>query len=278
MLQLAKSLPTIALVAGEGQMPAILLKEIKANHQPIFLIAIKGSTSPDLIKENEDYMWVELTQISTVIKACKKRGVSSLIMAGRILHNKIFSLSFLKMDFTTLKLCLSLKDWRADSVLGAISTIFNKKGIKVLDSTLFLKKKLAKKGNLTHKKPSRKDQLDINLGLKLAKEMGNLDVGQTVVIKKQSVVAVEAMEGTDQCILRAGELAGEGCIVVKTSKPNQDMRFDVPTIGIQTIQKLIKIKAKGLVIEANKTLILDPEISKQANEAKMFIVAVDLSI
>ena len=264
----------IALLGGEGIMPKLVIDNIHSCGKKVFLIAIKESTPMQLTYVADDVVWLSITHVGKAIKECVKRHIHEIVMAGRIDHNRIFSLSLLNMDLTTLKLWWNLPDLRTDNLLKAIAEAFLKKGIIVLDSAKFLKKYLAKEGTLTKVKPSKKIMDNIFFGIKIAKELGRIDIGQTVVIKNKSIVAIEAMEGTDHCLQRAGDIAGEGCIAIKMPKPNQDMRFDVPVIGKNTIQKLGKIKALGIVIETGKTLLIDPDIIDEANRLGIFIISI----
>ncbi|MGM0440096.1 MAG: LpxI family protein [Chlamydiota bacterium] len=265
---------TIAVIGGEGMMPRLVIDELHKAGKKTFLIAVKGCTPKDLENHSDETLWLYLTQLGKAIKACTQRGIEEVIMAGRVGHTAIFGLSILRMDFTALKLWFSLPDKRTDTILKAIAEAFENKGLMVANSVKYLQDYMAKKGVLTKKKPSKQHMRDITLGVEVAREMGNLDVGQTVVVKNGSIVAVEAMEGTDQCIQRAGDIAGEGCVVVKMAKPQQDMRFDVPTIGKNTLEKLNKIKGAALAIEANKTLVIDGDALDYANEQGLAVVSV----
>lgn len=266
----------VAVLAGEGKMPRLVIKGIHEAQKKVLLIAIEGVTSHDLVEEVDEVVWLHLTQIGKALKALESFGVKELVMAGRIKHNKIFSLSSLHMDWITIKEWFSLKDKRANNIFDAVEKIISSRGVEVVNSVKYMEKNLAKEGVLTKKKPPKKIENDISLGMTIAKEIGGLDIGQTVVVKSGSIVAVEAMEGTDQCLERAGNIAGEGCIVVKMSKPNQDMRFDVPVIGVNTIEKLHKIKALGIVIEAKKTILIDDNIIDVADQYGLFVLAKSL--
>lgn len=265
--------PPIAIFAGEGLMPIKVINGIHEAGKKVLLIGMKGVTPPNLTKVADYTTWGYLTQLGKAVKTCKQYGVKEVILAGRVRHTKIFSLSLLKMDWTTLTGWLKLKDKRADSIFHGIVEIFAKNGIKVMSSVHFLGKYLAKKGVLTEKKPTKKILEDILFGKDLACEIGKLDIGQTVVVKNKTVVAVEAMEGTDLCLERAGQIAGEGCVIIKMPKPKQDMRFDVPVIGVNTIEKLAKIKAPVLAIGADKTLLIDENTIEVANKLGIIIIA-----
>jgi len=254
-------------------MPRLIIEELHSRGIKVFLLAIKGITSQPLIDLADESVVIHITQIGKAIKCCLSRKIDELIMAGRVRHDTIYKLSLMKMDWTTVKLWMSMKDKRTDTILSAIAKAFEEKGVAVIESTKYLQKYLVKRGTLTKKKVSEKILRDIELGREVAYKLGEVDVGQTVVIKEGAVVAVEAMEGTDRCLDRAFEVGGEGAIVVKCSKLNQDMRFDVPTIGKNTIEKLIKIKASALALEAEKTLLVDEDAVALADNHGVAIIA-----
>lgn len=264
----------LGLIAGEGLMPEMILKEMQNSGKKVFLLAIEGITSSELAKKAEDRIWLKPTQVGKAIEQCLKREVREVVMAGRIHHKFVFSLSLLNMDWTTLRIWHSLKDKRADTLLRAIINAFEKKGIVFLDQTFFLRDLIPSKGLLTNKSLSKSQMDDIQFGVSLAKEMGRLDIGQTVLVKNMAVVAIEAMEGTNLCIERAGSIAGKGCVCVKMAKPQQDMRFDVPIVGLTTLKKLFSSGASALAIEADKTIILDKKhLIHYANEHSIAIFA-----
>lgn len=266
----------VALIAGQGAMPIKIIQELKASGKKVLLLGIKGITPESLTDTVDRAVWGGITRLGKARSACIKYDVKEVVMAGLIRHNNVFSLSFLRMDLVTLKAFLSLKDLRADTICIKVIEIFQKKGISFINTTQVLKRYLASEGVLTSKKPSKKILENVEFGLSLAKELGRLDIGQCLVVKNKSVVAVEAMEGTDQCIQRAGDIAGKGCIVIKLSKPMQDTRFDVPVIGKNTIEKLVKIKAEAIAIEADKTLIIDDEVIELANQNGIVILSMSL--
>lgn len=265
--------PPIALLGGEGKMPRLIIEGIKSSGRKVFLLAIKGITSQSLANLADEVVWLHLTQLGKAKKKCSKRKIKEIVMAGRVHHRAIFSLSLFRMDWTTLQICWNMPDWRADTILKSIADLFAKAGITLINSVRYLKSYLSREGVLTKKQPSAKSMKDISFGIRIAKEIGRLDIGQTVVIKNQTIVAVEAMEGTDQCLDRAGKIAGSQCVVIKMPKPQQDMRFDVPIIGINTIEKLAKINAAALAIEAGRTLIIDKQTIHMANQMGIAIVA-----
>jgi UDP-2,3-diacylglucosamine hydrolase len=265
----------VALLAGEGVMPQLILEEAKACGVPVFLLAIKGVASPVLPSLASETKWLSLTQLGTAIKECVKRDITEITLAGRVKHASVFSFSFLKTDWTTFSTLIHLSDWRTDSLLKGVADLFEKKEVHMVSSVKYLKKFLASLSKKTKREPSEKDLKTIHLGIEAAKTLGKLDIGQTVVVKDGMIVAVEGMEGTDKCLERAEELVGKGVIVIKLAKPNQDMRFDVPTIGRNTLDKLIKIKAKGIVLESDKTLILDANFTEEAEKNKIFVHVIE---
>lgn len=263
----------VAILAGEGSMPLKILEGIQASGRTVLLLSIHQITDPKLASLADHVSYLHVTQLGKAIRACLKWQATELIMAGRVHHRNLFLHSIWKLDWCSFKVLWKLKDKRANSLLKAIVDAFAGAGITVMSSVAYLKKYLASEGVLTRKAPSRQVMQDAVLGVRMAKELGRLDIGQTVVIKNQAVIAVEAMEGTDLCLERAGQIAGPGCVVVKMPKPNQDMRFDVPVIGVNTIQKVAKIGAKAIVIESGRTLIIDAETIAEADRLGIIVIA-----
>ena len=253
-------------------MPRRIVEGIRAAGDEPFLIAVEELTDPQLAEEVSDAVWVRHPKLRRLLGESRKRGCREVTMVGRIPHDRLFSLSPLEMDWTALGLFLKLKDFRADTILKGIADWLARKGVAVISSIRYLGPYMAKRGVLTNCRPSPTALRDIEFGSRLARGLGGLDIGQTVVVKNQSVVALEAMEGTDQCLQRAGDIAGPGCVVVKLPKPGQDMRFDVPVIGINTIEKLAKIKAAALAIEEDRTILIDKETLATANRLGVPIV------
>jgi UDP-2,3-diacylglucosamine hydrolase len=253
-------------------MPLRIMEGIHAENKRVLLLAFEGITAQELIDKADEVCFIRLTQVGRAIKTCQQKGARELILAGRVLHQKVFSFKPWHFDYTSIRLLWQLKDKRADSLLSAIAGALEKKGISVISSVHYLKQYLAKKGLLTQTAPSAQALKDIEFGLQMARGLGALDIGQTVVVKNQAVVAVEAMEGTDACIERAGQIAGPGCVVVKMAKPKQDMRFDVPVIGLTTLQKMVKAKATALAIQAEATLLIDPDLLEKADQYKIAIL------
>jgi len=193
-----------------------------------------------------------------LIKSIQKAGISEVVFAGKV-HKSIIYTGKVIPDLRLIKLLFGLKDKSDDSITLAITKELEDEGIKLLKTTDFTVKLMTPRGVLTKEKPSKADYKDIEFGWKIAKEIGRLDIGQTVVVRDQAVMAVEAIEGTDEAIKRGGSLAGEGAVVIKISKPQQDMRFDVPVVGTQTLQSMAKVGARVLAIEAEKSILLDKD-------------------
>jgi DUF1009 family protein len=237
--------------------------------------AIQEETFPEIEKYAKSVHWLSLGQLGKLIKTFKKEGVDRAIMAGQVKHKQIFS--SIVPDFKMIQLLASLATKNTDSLIGAVAKVLENEGIRLLDSTSFLGPLLPKPGVLTSRIPSDEEKRDLEYGYKIARELGRLDLGQTVVVSDAACIALEAMEGTDAVIERAGSLAGGRPLrVVKLAKPNQDLRFDVPVIGLPTIRQMVRSSATALTIEAGKTLLIDrDELIREANANGIAIVAVE---
>lgn len=263
---------TYGLIAGNGRFPFLVVEGAKKAGQNLVVAAIKGETDPEIEKVADKVLWVSVGQLTKMISFFKKQGVSKVIMAGQVRHVQIFSAMLL--DIRALKVFLGMKQRNTDALIGAVADEMAKDGIELIDSTYFMQDHLAQKGVMTKRKPDSKEEANIEYGLKIANEIARLDLGQTIVVRSTACVAIEAMEGTDATIKRAGELARGKLTVVKVAKPNQDMRFDVPVVGVPTIQTMIEAKATCLSITAGKTLIFDrDEMLSLANKNKIAITA-----
>ena len=239
------------------------------------MIAIKEEAFPDLEasarKADAALHWVSLGQLGKCIKLLKAAGVSQAVMAGQVRHVKIFS--GIIPDLTLLSVLKRLKARNTDALISAVADVMKDEGIHLLDSTMFLAPLLAREGVLSNRAPDERERADLEFGYRIADAIAALDIGQTIAVKHKAVVAVEAMEGTDEVIGRAGHLAGPGVCIVKVAKPKQDMRFDVPVIGLATIQAMRIAGATTLSVDAGKTLVLDGEhVFGSANEAAIAIV------
>lgn len=248
----------LGLIAGNGKFPLLLAANYKKRPGArIVAVAFQGETSPELEKLVDKLLWVAVGQLGKVIKFFKADGVARAVMAGQIRPTRMFEK--LKFDLRGLKLLSRIENRKADSIFSAVAEEMGKDGIELLDSTTFLKDSLAHETVLTERRPTQTELEDVRFGAEIARELGRLDIGQTVVVRDKAIIAVEALEGTDETIRRAGKLAGGQTVVVKMAKPSQDMRFDVPVIGPQTIGTMKESGASVLAMEAHKTLILDAE-------------------
>lgn len=274
----------LGLIAGNGSFPLLVLDAARAQGHAVVVAAIKEETSPEIERHGAASVhWLSLGELSKLIDTFKGEGVSRAIMAGQVKHKQIFS--SIRPDWRLAKLLLSLRTRNTDALIGAVAKVLADEGITLLKSTDFLEPLLAKPGVLTKRAPNEREQADIAYGREVARHLAQYDIGQTVVIAEAACVAVEAMEGTDATIRRAGELmktmhepAGNdstlsrALTVVKVAKPNQDMRFDVPVIGVATIHAMKEASATCLAADAGKCLLLDGEaIFKTANEAGIAI-------
>jgi UDP-2,3-diacylglucosamine hydrolase len=265
----------IGLVAGNGRFPFLALQGARALGHDVTVVAIKEEAFPDLEQAardaHADLHWVSLGHLGRCIKVLKAAGVSQAVMAGQVKHAKIFS--GIVPDLTLLSVLTRLKARNTDALISAVADVMRDHGIELLDSTTFLSPLLAREGVLTDRAPNQEEAADFAFGYAMADGIAAMDIGQTIAVKHKAVVAVEAMEGTDETISRAGDLAGRGVRIIKVAKPNQDMRFDVPVIGIATIQVMRRVGASALSIDAGRTLIMEGDhVLPSANEAGIAIV------
>jgi len=264
----------IGLIAGNRKLPIIVSLACKKRNFYIVAVAIRGDTSIKLKKCVDKIYWIGLDEFSSLFEIFKQEGVKRVIMAGQISPHRLFSKEIEKSE-ELKNLLKNIKDKKANTLFGAIAEKLKESGLELLDSTTFIKDLLPKKGALTKCEPDFTEWEDVYFGLDLAKEIAYLDIGQTVAVKSKAVVAVEALEGTDNLIRRAGRIARGGIVIVKVSKPKQDMRFDIPVVGLNTIKNLVKAGARCLAIEADETLFIDKEKSIELADKKgISIVAV----
>ena len=265
----------IGLIAGNGRFPFLALQGARSLGHDVTIVAVKEEAFPELESAarsaGADLHWVSLGHLGRCIKILKGAGISRAVMAGQVKHVKIFS--GIIPDLTLLSVLTRLKSRNTDALISAVADVMRGEGIELLNSTAFLEPLLARPGVLTSRAPSPDETTDFEFGYRMADAIAGLDIGQTVVVKDQAVVAVEAMEGTDDVIARAGHLAGAGVRVVKVAKPNQDMRFDVPVIGMATIEAMSRAAATALSVDALRTLVLDgQQVFAAANAAGIAIV------
>jgi hypothetical protein len=284
---------TLGLIAGNGRFPFLLLDAARAHNLTVVVAAIKEETDPEMNERaaRDPHIrvhWLSLGELSRLIETFQREGVARAVMAGQVKHKQIFS--SIRPDWRLAKLLLSLRTRSTDMLLGAVAKVLGDEGIEMISSTRYLEPLLAQEGLLTRRGPSEEESKDIAYGRTVARAIAGYDLGQTVVIAAQACVAVEAMEGTDATIARAGELfrtldidgvevdqsstLSRALTVVKVAKPNQDMRFDVPVIGLATIETMRAAGATCLAIEAGRTLIFDREaIVAAADHANICVIA-----
>jgi UDP-2,3-diacylglucosamine hydrolase len=244
------------VIAGNGRFPFLVLEGARSRGIEMVVIALKEEASPELEKIATRFHWVSLGELSKTIDLLHQEGVKQAVMAGQVKHNKIFSA--IRPDWKLTKLLFSLPRQNTDALIGAIARILEDEGIQLVDSTLFLKPLVPEPGVLTRRAPNDHEAEDIAYGLGVARQIAGMDLGQTVVIADRACVAVEAMEGTDETIARAGRIAaGKPLVVVKVSKPGQDMRFDVPVVGLPTIEQMRGAGATALAVDSGRTLLFD---------------------
>ena len=265
----------LGIIAGNGRFPFLVLEAARAQGHDITIIAINEETFTglnDAAKRHQAAIhWISLGQLGKCITLLKDAGVTTAVMAGQVKHTKIFA--GIVPDRVMLGVLVGLARKSTDGLIGAVARVMKDHGIDLIDSTSLLTPLLARPGVLTRRTPTEEEQKDLDFGYQIADTIAGLDIGQTIAVKHQAVVAVEAMEGTDEVIGRAGHLAGPGVRVIKVAKPKQDMRFDVPVIGFATIHAMRIAGATALSIDAGKTLVLDGDaVFASANEAGITIV------
>jgi UDP-2,3-diacylglucosamine hydrolase len=267
--------PPIGLIAGNGSFPFLVLRAARQLGRDVVVVAVKGEAFEELEALAAElggatFLWIELGQLGQCINALKGAGVSQAIMAGQVRHVKLFG--GVMPDMTLLSVLTRLKGRNTDALIAAVAGVLQDHGITLMDSTALLADLVARPGILTRAQPSDQMREDFEFGYRVADAIAGVDVGQTIVVKGRAVVAVEAMEGTDAVIARAGALAGAGTRVVKVAKPSQDMRFDVPVVGVATIEAMRAAGADALSIDAGKTLVLDGDRFTAAAEGAGIVV------
>lgn len=250
-------MPNIGLIAGNGRFPLYFAQAARLGGNKVVAVAIREETSPELEQLVDQIHWFHVGELQGMIDTFLKNGVERIVMAGKITKTLMFE--SIRPDARLLKVFATTPVRNDDALLNALANEFISEGIHVCDSTTFLSSLLPEKGILTRRQPDEDELLDIKYGHEIAKQIAGLDIGQTVVVKNRAILAVEAIEGTDQAILRGGQLGNGDVTVVKVARPMQDMRFDIPTVGVDTIRNLISAKARCLAFEEKKTLLLDRE-------------------
>src|SRR5688572_4405521 len=269
----------LGLIAGNGKFPFLVLEAATAQGHDVTVVAIKEETFPQLAdaaaRHRAAIHWISLGQLGKCINLLKAAGVTRAVMAGQVKHTKIFA-GWVIPDAALLSVLRRLGSKNTDGLIGAVADVLRDHGIELIDSTSLLQPLLARPGVLTDREPTADERTDFAFGYRMADAIAGLDIGQTIAVKNQAVVAVEAMEGTDEVIARAGHLAGAGVRLIKVAKPNQDMRFDVPVVGVATVSAMRAAGASAISIDAGKTLMFErDELIKSADEAGITIVGRD---
>lgn len=263
----------VGVIVGNGRLPFSIMKEIEKNNDIEFFPVGLFETVDKDVQKHKNFKRFNIGEVGNITKYFIKSDIKKIIMLGKVEKELIFK--NVEFDKYGEKLLGNLPDKKDETLLFGVIAFFKLNGISVIPQNFFLKKVMFENRCYTETNPSKDDYVTIKLGKEAAKALSEVDAGQTVVCKDSSVIALEGVEGTDKAILRGGELGGEGCIVVKMSRPQQDMRVDIPTIGVETIRTLIKIKAKGVVGEAGKMIFTDQdEAIKLANENNIFIIGI----
>lgn len=261
----------IGLIAGGGELPLEFVRAVKKSGAKVIVFAIRAVASPELEKQADKIYWMNVGQYRKFAFLLITNGIHDLALLGKIDKNVIYEGSYDKEARNALD---KLKDKKDYSILGEITRHLGKICVKVIDPSPYLAHLLPEKGVLTQNLPDERIESDIRLGYDMAKKITDLDIGQTIIVKGGTVVAVEAMEGTDAVITRAGKIAGEGCVMVKVARPKQDMRWDVPVVGPQTVQKLCENRFSALAIENSKMFIVDKEKMKELADSANLVIKV----
>jgi DUF1009 family protein len=263
------------LIAGNGKFPFLVLEAARTQGIDMVVAAIKEETFPEIEQHAKTVHWMSLGQLGKLIRTFKSEGVNRAIMAGQVKHKQIFS--SIVPDLKMIQLLASLATKNTDSLIGGVAKMLEHEGIHLMDSTSFLRPLLPEPGVLTRRAPSEEEKRDLDYGYRIARELGRLDLGQSVAVCDGACIAIEAMEGTDAVIERAASFVnGRLLRIVKLAKPNQDLRFDVPVIGVATVQLMSRLKVSALAIEARKTLMIDREdVVRGADAAGIAIAAVE---
>ncbi len=266
----------VGLIAGIGNLPVEFMRAAQHEGYEVVVISVVTDGAPELEAEADAYYQISVFKSDTVIKTFLKEGVTDVTMLGKVTKEHLYKKITTIPDMRTIKLLNRLRNRKDDTIMLAIVEELEKEGLSVADQTKYMRSLMPPVGVMTNRQPTEVEQLDITFGFTLAKQMGALDIGQTVVVKEQAAMAIEAIEGTDECIKRGGALGREGAVVVKTAKPNQDVRFDVPAVGMKTLESMIAGNCKVLAMEAKRTIFVEQEaVLQKANELGIVICAVE---
>jgi hypothetical protein len=264
----------LGLIAGNGRFPFLVAAAARRAGRPVVAVAVREEAAPELEREVDAFHWVGLGQLGRCIDVLRGAGVHEAVMAGQVKHRQIFSDIVPDLKLMAVLARLAIKN--TDSLIGGVADALGREGITLVASTALLEDQLASPGAMTRRAPSRAERKDIDYGRQIARTLAGLDLGQTAVVKDRAAVALEAMEGTDEVIRRAGRIAGPGATVVKVAKPKQDMRFDVPVVGLGTLEAMREAGAHTLALEARRTLLIDrPAFLQAADEAGIAVWGMD---
>jgi len=275
-MSLAPSPGKLGIIAGMGDLPRAIAREARSAGYHITVFALRPLADESIKAEVDEFQSISIGKFGRLLNLLKTLNISQVVFAGKVPKDLLYKKKRdIIPDLKTLQLLLSIRDRSDDTIMKAVVEEIEKLGVKVRKTTDFARELLVPEGVLTRKSPTKEQWQDIEFGWEIAKKMGRLDIGQTVVVSQRAVMAVEAIEGTDEAIKRGGKLAGKGAVVVKVSKPQQDMRFDVPVVGLTTIDSMISSSSSVLAVEADRCLILERDkFIKKANRAGISVVGI----
>ena len=263
----------LGLLAGAGKLPVECARSAKQIGYEVYAVGLLPETDPQIAQFADDYQQISVAQLESILNYLKSKDLHQVMMLGKVTKELLFN-GAVQPDAKMLELIMSLPDRSDDTIMMMFVRELAKAGITAFDQTLLIRRLMPHRGTITSREPTDDERRDMEFGFMIAKELGKLDVGQTAVVKNRAVMALEAIEGTDECILRGGKLANGGAVVTKVSKPQQDNRFDVPTVGRRTVEIMAQVGATALAIEADKTLLVDRENTvKFADDKGIAIVA-----
>ncbi len=267
-------LDRIGLLAGVGKLPVEFARAASQSGYEVYAVALLEQTDPAVADFAKDFQRISVAHLEAILNYIKENDIHQVTMIGKVTKELLFNGKIMP-DVKMLELLLSLPDRNDDTIMMAFVRELEKIDCKTFDQTALIKQLMPPRGDFTRRIPTDAERSDMDFGFQVAKALGGLDIGQTVVVKNRAIMAVEAIEGTDECILRGGRLANGGAIVVKVSKPQQDKRFDVPTVGVRTLEKMIEVGAVALAIEAGQTLVVEREkMIALADEHNIAITAI----
>ncbi len=264
----------LGILAGAGKLPVECAREAQKLGYEVYSIGLLPESDPEIADFSVEYKFISVAQVDAIINCLKENQIEQITLIGKVTKELLFGGGILP-DARALQIIMSLPDKNDDTIMLAFVRELANEGIKTFDQTLLIRKLMPHRGTISGREPSESERRDMEFGFMVAKELGRLDIGQTVVVKDRAVMALEAIEGTDACILRGGKLANGGAVITKVAKPQQDNRFDVPTVGLKTLESMAQVEATALAIEADKTLLVDKEnVIKFADEKNITIVAI----